>query len=170
MLAAAVETGSDGLHLAGLVALQDPPREDSHLLIQNLHDLGVRVLMVSGDGANDAPALQQAEVGIAVANATDVAKAAASLVLTNPRLGDVKAAVETCRRINQRMLTYTMNKIIKTLEIAIFLNVGVMLKGVFLITPLLIVLLLFTNDFERCPSPPITSPMRGNPSAGIFPT
>lgn len=212
VLAIAAETGSNGLQLAGLLALQDPPREDSKLLIQNLQDLGVRVLMVSGDGTataravaekvgigtrvcspenlhkaiqqnvldydvfarvlpedkfqlvqalqrsghvvgmsgdgvNDAPALKQAEVGIAVANATDVAKAAASLVLTNPGLADVKAAVEASRRINQRMLTYTMNKIIKTLEIAVFLSVGVILTGVFVITPLLIVLLLFTNDF-----------------------
>ncbi|ADE10403.1 plasma-membrane proton-efflux P-type ATPase [Sideroxydans lithotrophicus] len=212
VLAVAAENGNDGLQLAGLVALQDPPRDDSRLLIQDLQDLGVRVLMVSGDGpatsravaeqvgiggrvcapenlnaaiehgvldydvfarvlpedkfrlvqalqqsghvvgmsgdgVNDAPALKQAEVGIAVASATDVAKAAASLVLTNPGLRDVKAAVETSRRINQRMLTYTMNKIIKTLEIAVFLSVGVMLTGVFVITPLLIVLLLFTNDF-----------------------
>jgi H+-transporting ATPase len=211
VLAIAAETGN-GLHLAGLVALQDPPRDDSQALVRDLHDLGVRVLMVSGDGpataravaekvgigtrvcppedlqqamqrsvleydvfarvlpedkfrlvqalqqsghvvgmsgdgVNDAPALKQAEVGIAVASATDVAKAAASLVLTNPGLADVKAAVETSRRINQRMLTYTMNKIIKTLEIAVFLSVGVMLTGVFVITPLLIVLLLFTNDF-----------------------
>jgi len=211
VLAVAVET--DGtLHLAGLVGLQDPPRDDSRALIRNLRNLGVRVLMVSGDGpataraiaaqvdigervcppgglheeigkrvldydvfarvlpedkfhlvralqhaghivgmsgdgVNDAPALKQAEVGIAVANATDVAKAAASLVLTNPGLADIEAAVETSRRIYQRMLTYTLNKIIKTLEIAIFLSVGVMLTGVFVITPLLIVLLLFTNDF-----------------------
>ena len=212
VLAIAAETCSNGLQLAGLVALQDPPREDSQALIRSLQELGVRVLMVSGDGpataravaekvgigsrvcapenlhqameqdaldydvfarvlpedkfrlvralqrgghvvgmsgdgVNDAPALKQAEVGIAVVSATDVAKAAASLVLTNPGLADVKAAVETSRRINQRMLTYTMNKIIKTLEIAVFLSVGVMLTGVFVITPLLIVLLLFTNDF-----------------------
>ena len=51
------------------------------------------------------------------------------------------------RRIFQRMLTYTINKIMKTLEIAIFLSVGVMLTHTFVITPLLIVLLLFTNDF-----------------------
>jgi H+-transporting ATPase len=211
VLAVAVETDK-GLHLAGLVGLQDPPREDSRALIQNLYDLGVRVLMItgdgpataravaaqvgigarvcppdslhdeidrrvldydvfarvlpedkfhlvqalqnaghivgmSGDGVNDAPALKQAEVGIAVANATDVAKAAASLVLTNPGLADVKTAVEISRRIYQRMLTYTLNKIIKTLEISIFLSVGMMLTGVFVITPLLIVLLLFTNDF-----------------------
>ncbi len=200
------------LQFAGLVALQDPPRQDSAALIENLRQLGVRVVMVTGDGeatartvaktvgiggracparvitdnprqaitrcdvfaqvfpedkfhlvealqssghvtgmtgdgVNDAPALKQAEVGIAVANATDVAKAAASLVLTNPGLTDVVAAVETSRRIYQRMLTYTLNKIIKTLEIAIFTSVGVMLTGVFVITPLLIVLLLFTNDF-----------------------
>ena len=200
------------LQFAGLVALQDPPRQDSATLVESLRKLGVRVVMVTGDGqataqtvaravgigdracpasmfvesaassitqcdvfaqvfpedkfhlvqalqhaghvagmtgdgVNDAPALRQAEVGIAVANATDVAKAAASLVLTNPGLTDVVAAVETSRRIYQRMLTYTLNKIIKTLEIAIFMSVGVMLTGVFVITPLLIVLLLFTNDF-----------------------
>jgi len=57
------------------------------------------------------------------------------------------AAIEESRRIYRRMLTYTLNKIIKTIEIALFLSVGVMLTGVFVVTPLLIVLLLFTNDF-----------------------
>ena len=202
----------EALELAGLVALQDPPRQDARRMVQSLRALGVRVLMVTGDGlataravaaavgiggractaqalrgdagrrvpdfdvysralpedkfhlvdslqraghvvgmtgdgVNDAPALKQAEVGIAVANATDVAKASASLVLTNPGLGDVLAAVETSRRIHQRMLTYTLNKIIKTLEIALFLSLGLMLTGVFVVTPLLTVLLLFTNDF-----------------------
>lgn len=211
VLAVAAGKGA-ALELIGLIALHDPPREDSKALVQNLREMGVRVLMVTGDGlatartvaaavgiggracppetlrgeigdpildcgvfgrvlpedkfrlvqalqhaghivgmtgdgVNDAPALKQAEVGIAVANATDVAKASASLVLTNPGLTDVLSAVETSRRIYQRMLTYTLNKIIKTLEIAVFLSLGVMLTGTFIITPLLIVLLLFTNDF-----------------------
>jgi len=200
------------LRIIGLIAMRDPPREDSRRLVQNLRDLGIRVLMVTGDGpataraiarqveigdrscrreelqedidtqirncdvfarllpedkfvlvrglqqagrtvgmtgdgVNDAPALKQAEVGIAVANATDVAKAAASLVLTSPGLANVVAAVETSRRIYQRMLTYTLNKIIKTFEIALLLSVGLMLTGIFVTTPKLIVLLLFTNDF-----------------------
>ena len=202
----------DDLRFVGLLALEDPPRSDSKELIRKLRDLGVRVMMITGDalptaravasrvgiggravqpkalekeaagevlqsdvfagvypegkfhivqalqragmvtgmtgdGVNDAPALKQAEVGIAVANATDVAKAAASLVLTNPGLTDILAAVKTSRRIYQRMLTYALNKIIKTVETALLLSVGVMLTGSFVITPLLIVLLLFTNDF-----------------------
>jgi len=76
-----------------------------------------------------------------------VAKASASLVLTNPGLSDTLAAVETSRRIYQRMLTYTLNKIIKTVEVGLFLSIGVILTRTFVITPLLIVLLLFTNDF-----------------------
>jgi H+-transporting ATPase len=208
----AVAEGGQTLRLAGLVALEDPPRPDSGALVQTLKELGVRVVMVTGDalatarvvarrlglgdracgpealrqgdgnpardcdllagvlpedkfrlvmslqrsghvtgmtgdGVNDAPALKQAEVGIAVANATDVAKAAASLVLTNPGLSDVVVAIAESRRIYRRMLTYTLNKIIKTVEIALFLSLGVMLTGVFVVTPLLIVLLLFTNDF-----------------------
>ena len=102
---------------------------------------------MTGDGVNDAPALKQAEAGIAVSTATDVAKAAASVVLTESGLMGVLRAVETGRRIYQRMLTYTLNKIIKTIEIAVFLSVGLILTGTFVITPLLVVLLLFTNDF-----------------------
>ena len=67
------------------------------------------VVGMSGDGVNDAAALRQAEAGIAVANATDVAKAAAAMVLTRPGLGDVPAAIETSRRVFQRIITYTLD-------------------------------------------------------------
>jgi H+-transporting ATPase len=56
-------------------------------------------------------------------------------------------AIETSRRIYQRMLTYTLNKIIKTIEIAFFLSFGLIFFHTFVTTPLLMVLLLFTNDF-----------------------
>jgi H+-transporting ATPase len=212
VLAVAASIREGPLHLAGLVALQDAPRPDSQSMIRNLNDLGVRVLMITGDdlltaqaiasqvgisgqacsadslhtqltpetlgcnifagvypedkfhlvrafqdagevvgmtgdGVNDAPALKQAEVGIAVASATDVAKAAASLVLTSHGLSNVLDAVKTSRRIYQRMLTYTLNKIIKTFQIALFLSLGFIVSKEFVVTPLLIVLLLFANDF-----------------------
>jgi H+-transporting ATPase len=120
--------------------------EDKFHLVRALQQAG-HIVGMTGDGVNDAPALKQAEVGIAVASATDVAKASASLVLTNPGLTDTLAAVETSRRIYQRMLTYTLNKIIKTVEVGLFLSIGVLLTRTFIITPLLIVMLLFTNDF-----------------------
>jgi len=120
--------------------------EDKFRLVRALQQAG-HIVGMTGDGVNDAPALKQAEVGIAVASATDVAKASASLVLTNPGLTDTLAAVETSRRIYQRMLTYTLNKIIKTVEVGLFLSIGVILTRTFIITPLLIVMLLFTNDF-----------------------
>ncbi|HQU34539.1 MAG TPA: HAD-IC family P-type ATPase [Thermoanaerobaculaceae bacterium] len=120
--------------------------EDKFHLVQAFQRHGHTTGM-TGDGVNDAPALKQAEVGIAVSSATDVAKAAASLVLTNPGLGNVVAAVRTSRRIYQRMVTYTLNKIIKTCEISLLLSLGLILTGTFVTTPTLIVLLLFTNDF-----------------------
>lgn len=120
--------------------------EDKYRLVQGLQKSG-RIVGMTGDGVNDAPALKQAEVGIAVANATDVAKAAASLVLTKEGLSNILDAVKTSRRIYQRMLTYTLNKIIKTFQVALFLSLGFILTREFVVTPLLIILLLFANDF-----------------------
>ena len=91
--------------------------------------------------------MKQAEVGVAVFNATDVARAAASAILTNLGLSEVVSAVRIGRQIYQRMLTYTFNKIIKTFQIALFLSLGLFLTGYFVTTPRLVVLLLFANDF-----------------------
>lgn len=120
--------------------------EDKFHLVKGLQKTG-HIVGMTGDGVNDAPALKQAEVGIAVSSATDVAKAAASLVLTAPGLSNILDAVKESRRIYQRMLTYTLNKIIKTFQIALFLSLGFIISGEFVVTPLLIILLLFANDF-----------------------
>ena len=120
--------------------------QDKHAIVRALQQAG-HVTGMTGDGVNDAPALRQAELGIAVASATDVAKAAAGVVLTDPGLGGVLSVVGTGREVHRRMLTYVLNKIVKTLEIVVFLTVGLWLTGGFVISARLIVLLLFANDF-----------------------
>ncbi|MDE2608715.1 MAG: plasma-membrane proton-efflux P-type ATPase [Burkholderiales bacterium] len=120
--------------------------EDKHAIVRALQHAG-HVAGMTGDGVNDAPALRQAELGIAVASATDVAKAAAGVVLTDPGLGGVLTVVGMGREVHRRMLTYILNKIVKTLEIVVFLTLGLWLTGGFVISAGLIVLLLFANDF-----------------------
>ncbi|HVC78803.1 MAG TPA: plasma-membrane proton-efflux P-type ATPase [Candidatus Micrarchaeaceae archaeon] len=209
VLAVATGSGTD-LQLVGLIGLQDPPRPDSKEQLSTLLRLGVRPIMVTGDGpqtaraiadqvglhgrscdasemrqtdaaeacsvfagvlpedkftlvkslqaqghvvgmtgdgVNDAPALRQAEVGVAVANAADVAKAAASMVLIGAGLSGLVTAIESSRRIYQRMLTYALNASVKKMEIPIFLSIILLTTGRLALTPLLMVLLLFTNDF-----------------------
>lgn len=114
--------------------------EDKYFIVKTLQKGGHYVGM-TGDGVNDAPALKQAEVGIAVANATDVAKASASVVLTREGLEDVVEAIKTGRRIYQRMLTYTLNKIIKTLQVVIFLTLSFFIVRFFVTTPFDVILL-----------------------------
>ena len=120
--------------------------EDKFHLVQTFQNIGHTVGM-TGDGVNDAPALKQAEGGIAVSTATDVAKAAASMVLTDSGLKGVVEAVKTGRRVYQRLLTYTLNKIVKTIQVAVFLSLGLIVFRHFVVTPLLVLLLLFANDF-----------------------
>ena len=120
--------------------------EDKFNLVQVLQQKDYIVGM-TGDGVNDAPALKQANIGIAVSNATDVAKAAASLILTNPGLGNVIKAVKEGREVYRRMLTYTLNKVVKTTNVALFLSLGLLIEDVFILTPRLVMFLIFANDF-----------------------
>ena len=82
--------------------------EEKYQLVRLLQAGGHTVGMC-GDGANDAPALRQAQMGIAVSTATDVAKSAAGIVLMEPGLGGIVAAVKEGRIAFQRILTYTLN-------------------------------------------------------------
>jgi H+-transporting ATPase len=197
------------LKLAGIIALSDPPRPDSAALISELHTLGVRAVMVTGDapataaivahnvgmdgkvcppgpipadvrpedfavfagilpegkynlvkafqksghtvgmcgdGANDAPALRQAQMGIAVSTATDVAKSAAGMVLTKPGLAGIVAAVREGRVTFQRILTYTLNSVTKKVVQVLFLSVGLIMTGHAILTPMLMVLIMLTGD------------------------
>jgi len=100
-----------------------------------------------GDGANDAPALRQAQIGIAVSTATDVAKSAAGAVLTEAGLGGIVAAVQEGRVTFQRILTYTVNSVQKKIFQVLLLAVGLVVTGHAVLTPMLIVIVMITGDF-----------------------
>jgi len=120
--------------------------EDKFRLVRAFQRQGA-VVGMSGDGVNDAPALRQAEAGVAMANATDVAKAAAAIVLTKPGLAGVVPAIEASRRVFQRVMAYTLNMLAKKIEIMLLLVIGFLLTGHKPLTPLLMVLIIFLNDF-----------------------
>jgi H+-transporting ATPase len=99
-----------------------------------------------GDGANDAPALRQAQMGIAVSTATDVAKSAAGIVLTKPGLVGIVAAVKEGRVTFQRILTYTLNSVTKKVVQVLFLAAGLLMTGHAILTPMLMVIIMLTGD------------------------
>ena len=120
--------------------------EDKYRLVQTLQKHR-HVVGMCGDGVNDAPALRQAQIGIAVSSATDVAKAAAGMVMTEPGLAGIVYAVREGRIAFQRLLTYTSNMLVKKVEIVLFLAIGLVMTGHPVMTPALMVVLFMTNDF-----------------------
>jgi H+-transporting ATPase len=196
---------------AGLIGLSDPIRPDAPALIKELNDLGVRVVMITGDGritaqavahelglegdvctpedlknnpqialrgvvfaeaypedkvtiikalqsaghvvgmtgdgVNDAPALHQAEVGIAVQDATEVAKQAASFILTTPGLEGVRRVVTASRRVYMRIRTWAVNKVIKSIEILFVATIIFVITHSYILSPLIAILVLLANDF-----------------------
>jgi H+-transporting ATPase len=120
--------------------------EDKYHLVQEFQKAGHTVGMC-GDGANDAPALRQAQMGIAVSTATDVAKSAAGIVLTEPGLSGIVASVKEGRTIFQRILTYTLKSVTHKFLGALFLAAGLVMTGHAILTPLLLVISMITGDF-----------------------
>jgi H+-transporting ATPase len=122
--------------------------EDTYIVVKNMQAAG-HVTGMTGDGVNDAPALRQAEVGIAVSTATDVAKGAASVVLTEPGLTNIVALVEQGRTIYQRILTWVINKISRTILKATFVAIAYVVTGKFVVSAFAMLLLTFMTDFTK---------------------
>jgi H+-transporting ATPase len=120
--------------------------EDKYRIVKLLQSRGHMVGM-TGDGVNDAPALKQAEMGIAVSSSTDVAKASASTVLTEPGVGVIIDAIKTSRHIYQRMLTWVINKVTKVIQVIGLLTIGFFWFHDTVVSLLGMALLIFANDF-----------------------
>jgi len=147
--AAAAQAGDKTSDLfAGADGFAEVFPEDKYIVVQHLQEAG-HVTGMTGDGVNDAPALRQAEVGIAVSTATDVAKGAASVVLTDPGLTNIVALVEQGRTIYQRILTWIVNKISRTILKAGFVAVAYVVTGKFVVSVFAMLLLTFMTDFAK---------------------
>src|SRR6202162_2721708 len=139
--------------------------EDKYALVQAFQR-GGHVVGMCGDGANDAPALRQAQMGIAVFTATDAAKSAAGIVLTEPGLGGIVAAVKEGRTTFQRILTYTFRSIVHKVVQVLFLATGLIMTGQAILTPMLMVLMMVTGDFLAMSSS--TDNVRPSPTPSVW--
>ena len=120
--------------------------EDKYHIVKSFQRSG-HVVGMTGDGVNDAPALKQAEVGIAVSSAIDVAKEASSVVLTTDGLEGIVELVKTGRVIYQRIITWILNKVVKTFQIVVFVVLAFLLTGDYIVSIFSMVLLIFLTDF-----------------------
>jgi len=147
--ATSAKAGNEAVDLlAGADGFAEVYPEDKYVVVQHLQAAG-HVTGMTGDGVNDAPALRQAEVGIAVSSATDVAKGAASVVLTEPGLINILALVEQGRTIYQRVLTWIVNKISRTILKAAFVSIAFVFTGKFVVSAFVMLLLSFMTDFAK---------------------
>jgi H+-transporting ATPase len=122
--------------------------EDKYKVVKHLQTAG-HVVGMTGDGVNDAPALRQAEVGIAVTDAADVAKGAASVVLTSEGLAGIVTLVREGRIVYQRVLTWIINKVSRTILKSAFVAIAFLVTGRLVMSALGIIVLVFLTDFVK---------------------
>ncbi|MHB0876052.1 MAG: plasma-membrane proton-efflux P-type ATPase [Anaerolineae bacterium] len=122
--------------------------EGKYDVVKELQARG-HIVGMTGDGVNDAPALRQAEVGIAMSNATDVAKGAASVVLTQEGLDGIVDLVIGGRQIYQRIAIWVVNKISRTILKTAFVVVAFLATGQFVVSAFAMLLMMFLTDFVK---------------------
>jgi len=119
--------------------------EHKYQIVESLQNDG-HIVSMTGDGVNDAPALQKADVGIAVSGATDAARSAADIVLMSPGISVIIDAVKEARKIFQRMTSYTIYRIAETIRILLFMTLSILVFNFYPVTAVMIVLLALLND------------------------
>lgn len=119
--------------------------EHKYGVVKALQNAG-HIVGMTGDGVNDAPALKQADVGIAVSGATDAARAAAALVLTAPGLSVIIDGIKEARRIFERMMSYMLYRIAMTVAIMFFVVTSVVCYDFFPLTAVMVIALALLDD------------------------
>ncbi|NEZ89055.1 HAD-IC family P-type ATPase [Weissella paramesenteroides] len=117
-------------NMTDIAGIADVLPENKLNIVQKFQKLGY-VVGMTGDGINDSPALKQADVGIAVNNAVDLAKQSAKIVLMKDGLNPIVEILDSGHRVYQRMMTWTITKLSRTAELTLLLTIGyVFLKQV----------------------------------------
>jgi len=140
------KSDGDGARIQAAGGFAEVFPEHKFKIVRALQAAG-HIVGMTGDGVNDAPALKQADIGIAVSGATDAARAAADLVLTAPGLSVITQAVEEARRIFGRMTSYATFRIAETIRVLLFMTLSILVFDFYPVTAVMIVLLAILNDF-----------------------
>lgn len=119
--------------------------EHKYHIVEALQKKG-HIVGMTGDGVNDAPALKKSDCGIAVSDATDAARSAASIVLVTPGLSVIIDAIIESRKIFQRMNSYAIYRIAETLRVLLFMTLTIMVFNFYPLTAVMIVILALLND------------------------
>ena len=119
--------------------------EDKYTIVEQLQK-GNHIVGMTGDGVNDAPALKKADAGIAVAGATDAARAAADLVLMAPGISVIIDAIKQARVIFERMNSYAVYRIAETIRVIFFMTLSILIFNFYPVTPIMIIILALLND------------------------
>ncbi|WP_407666434.1 plasma-membrane proton-efflux P-type ATPase [Mycobacterium pinniadriaticum] len=119
--------------------------EHKYRIVELLQSRG-HIVGMTGDGVNDAPALKQADAGIAVAGATDAARAAADVVLLAPGLSVIVTAIREAREIFERMTSYAIYRIAETIRVLLLITLAIVVMNFFPVTAVMIVFLALLND------------------------
>ncbi len=119
--------------------------EHKYGIVKALQERG-HIVAMTGDGVNDAPALKQADCGIAVSGATDAARAAAALILTSPGLSTIIDAIDESRKIFERIINYILFRVAMTLDIMFVVVLATVFYGFSPLTPVMIILLALLDD------------------------